>query len=101
MIDLAYAMGPLPGGNSGPASVLIQFVPMIATEVPTGPEVGLRLLMFGPGVEVTVKVMPLLDLPPTVTTTAPVVAPVGTGATMLVPLQLVGVAAVPLKVTVL
>jgi preprotein translocase subunit YajC len=30
VIDLAYAMGPLPGGNSGPASVFIQFVPMIA-----------------------------------------------------------------------
>ena len=31
----------------------------------------------------------------------PVVAPLGTGTTMLVALQLVGVAAVPLKVTVL
>ena len=40
-------------------------------------------------------------LPPTVTTTLPVVAPAGTGATMLVALQLVGVAAVPLNVTVL
>jgi len=40
-------------------------------------------------------------LPPTVTTTFPVVAPLGTGATMLVLLQLVGVAAVPLNVTVL
>ena len=35
------------------------------------------------------------------TTTAPVVAPAGTGAAMLVALQLVGVAVVPLKVTVL
>ena len=51
-----------------------------------------------PGV-VTVKVTPLLADPPTVTTTNPVVAPEGTGAAMLVALQLVGVAAVPLKVT--
>jgi hypothetical protein len=43
----------------------------------------------------------LLATPPTVTTTFPSVAPIGTGATMLVALQLVGVAGVPLKVTVL
>src|SRR6267378_2617410 len=49
----------------------------------------------------TVKLTPLLATPPTVTTTLPVVAPVGTGTTMLVALQLVGVAAVPLNVTVL
>src|SRR5713226_7732034 len=51
--------------------------------------------------DVTVKLAPLLATPPTVTTTFPVVAPVGTGAAMLVPLQLVGVAVVPLNVTVL
>jgi hypothetical protein len=50
---------------------------------------------------VTVKSSPLLATPPTVTTTLPLVAPAGTGATMLVALQLVGVAAVPLNVTVL
>ena len=47
------------------------------------------------------KLTPLLATPPTVTTTLPVVVPAGTGATMLVALQLVGVANVPLKVTVL
>ena len=47
------------------------------------------------------KSEPLLACPPTVTTTLPVVAPVGTGATIEVALQLVGVATVPLKVTVL
>src|SRR6266704_1890798 len=51
--------------------------------------------------EVTVKLAPLLATPPTVTTTLPVVAPLGTGTTMLGSLQLVGVATVPLKVTVL
>ena len=50
---------------------------------------------------VTVKVTPLLGIPPTVTSTGPVVAPAGRGATMLVPLQLLGVAAKPSKVTVL
>ncbi len=47
------------------------------------------------------KLAPLLATPPTVTTTLPVVAPLGTGTTMLGSLQLVGVATVPLKVTVL
>ncbi len=49
----------------------------------------------------TVKLAPLLANPPIVTTMFPVVAPAGTGATMLVLLQLVGVANVPLKATVL
>jgi hypothetical protein len=56
--------------------------------------------MLGAAV-VTVKFTPLLATPPTVTTTFPVVAPVGTGTTMLVGPQLVGVPAVPLNVTVL
>ena len=51
--------------------------------------------------EFTVKVMPLLNTPPALTITFPVVAPDGTGATMLVELQLVGEAAVPLNVSVL
>ena len=49
----------------------------------------------------TVKVTPLLAIPFTVTTTFPVVAPEGTDVTMLVALQLVTAAGVPLKVTVL
>ena len=47
------------------------------------------------------KATPLLAIPPTVTTTLPVVAPTGTGTAILVELQLVGVAVVPLTVTVL
>jgi len=70
------------------------------TEAPTNPEVGLRLVMLGGG-NVTVKVTPLLAVPPTVTTTLPLVAPTGTGTAMLVVLQLAGLAAVPLNVTVL
>ena len=57
--------------------------------------------MLGPG-EVTVKSTPLLETPETVTTTFPVVAPLGTGITTLVALQLVAVpAGMALKVTVL
>jgi hypothetical protein len=47
-----------------------------------------------------VKLTPLLATPDAVTVTLPVVASTGTEATMLVALQLVGVAAVPLKLTV-
>ena len=49
---------------------------------------------------VTVKVTVLLATPATVTTTGPLVAPLGTGTVMLVALQVVGVASVPLNVTV-
>jgi len=53
------------------------------------------------GGTITVKRTASLARPLTVTTTFPVVAPAGTGTTMLVALQLVGVADVPLNVTVL
>src|SRR2546422_9755345 len=77
-----------------------KFAPAIVTEVPINPDVGFKLVMLGAGT-VTVKLTPLLATPPTVTTTLPVVAPAGTGTTMLVALQLVGAVAVPLNVTVL
>jgi hypothetical protein len=76
-----------------------KLVPVMVTEVPAGPEVGFRLVIVGGAV--TVKLTPLLATPPTVTTTLPVLAPLGTGTAILVALQLVGVAAVPLNVTVL
>ena len=47
-----------------------------------------------------VKLTPLLATPPTVTTTVPVVAPVGTVVTMVVEFQLVVVVVVPLNFTV-
>jgi hypothetical protein len=77
-----------------------KFAPAIVTNVPAGPDVGLRLFMLGAGI-VTVKLRPLLGTPPTMTTTLPVVAPDGTGTVTLVVLQFVGVAAAPLNVTVL
>jgi hypothetical protein len=50
----------------------------------------------------TVKLTPLLGTPPTVTTTLPVLAPLGTVARMMVGLQKEAAPAlVPLKVTVL
>ena|SRR5882724_8684342 len=55
----------------------------------------------GAGGTVTVKFEPLLATPPTVTTTFPVVAPLGTGTTMLVALQVVGTDGTPLNVAVL
>jgi hypothetical protein len=77
-----------------------KFTPVIVTVAPTNPDVGFSPVMLGPG-ELTVKFTPLLATPPTVTTTFPVVAPAGTGVTMLVALQLVGVAVIPLNFTVL
>src|SRR5256886_3154114 len=77
-----------------------KLTPVIVTDVPRTPDVGLRLVMLGGGT-VTVKLTPLVATPPTVTTTFPVVAPLGTGATMLVAAQLVGVAAMPLNLIVL
>jgi hypothetical protein len=78
-----------------------KLLPAIVTDVPTTPVPGLTLVMLGDAALLTVKFTPLLLTPPTVTTTFPLVAPLGTGATMLVALQLVAVAFVPLKLTVL
>lgn len=96
----------LVGGAAVPLNVTVleplvapKFDPAIVTAVPTGPLVGDRLVMAGG--TVTVNGSALLAVPPTVTTTFPVAAPAGTGATMLAADQLVGVAAVPLNVTVL
>jgi hypothetical protein len=83
-----------------PPCVAPKFVPVIVTEVPTAAGFGSIFAMSGTGGD-TVNEYPLLGRPPTITTTLPVVAPAGTGAVMLVALQVVGVAAVPLNVTVL
>jgi len=70
----------------------------MATDCPAGPEAGLRLVMLGK----TVNGMLLLPypVPPTltITETLPVVPAAGTGATIVVALQLAGTAtAVPNK----
>ncbi len=65
------------------------------TAAPTAPVVIDRLLMLGAGT--TVKLTPLLFTPLANTTTLPVVAPLGTVTPILVALQLVTVARIPLK----
>ena len=87
---------------SVPVPVLVRVTDFVEPLFPTFtlPQFKLVVDKLTAGAE-TVNDTPLLDTPLTVTTTLPVVAPVGTGATIDVALQLVGVAAVPLKVTVL
>ena len=72
----------------------------MVTEAPSTPDVGFKLVMLGGGT-VTVKLTPVLATPSTITTTFPVVAPVGTLTTRLVALHVITVANVPLNVTVL
>src|SRR2546429_9738910 len=71
----------------------------MATDAPTAPDLGDNLLRLGPATTVTDPPAPAPPLP--VTTTLPVVAPAGTGATIEVALQLVGLALVALKKTAL
>jgi hypothetical protein len=80
-----------------------KLAPLIVTVAPTDPVPGDTDVMLGAagGAVVTVNATPLLATPPTVTTTFPLVAPLGTGTTMLVADQFVGAAFVVLNVTVL
>jgi hypothetical protein len=71
--------------------------PAIVTTVLTGPEAGVSEEMLGGGI--TVKLTEF-EGPPCVTITEPVVAVAGTGTAICVLLQLVGLPATPLKVTV-
>ena len=69
---------------------------------PTVNVVLLALVIVGPDAKKNMSYgLIVLDTPPTVTTTYPVVVPLGTGVTMLVALQDVGVADTPLNVIVL
>jgi hypothetical protein len=77
-----------------------KFAPEIVTKVPTIPDNGERLVTTGK--PDTVKPAPFVATPFTVAITLPVVAPVGTAATINVALQLlIVVAVVPLNPTVL
>src|SRR5213596_330292 len=80
----------------------LKFVPLIVTEVPTGPLVGVKDVIVGVGAPVTVKSVELVAVaPPLVTVILPVVAPVGTVAVSWVPVgfQENVVALVPLNFT--
>ncbi|MSR49289.1 MAG: hypothetical protein EXS07_04495 [Gemmataceae bacterium] len=58
----------------------VKFVPVITTEVPTGPAVGVKEVMVGAG-DATVKLVAVLTVPPgVVTEIGPVGAPTGTVA---------------------
>jgi len=74
-----------------------KFDPEIVTVEPVGPDAGKRATIAG----ATANDTPLLEIPPTVTNTRPVVAPLGAGTTMPVLPQLDGIAGTPLNVTVL
>lgn len=76
-----------------------KFAPAIVTDVPRAAAFGVTVEMLGAAT--TVNGEPLLGLPDTATTTFPVVAVAGTTATMLVALQLVVLAVMPLNLTVL
>ena len=77
--------------------VVAKFWPVMVSEVPTGPEVGETAEMDGANEKET----PLLEIPPTVATTSPVVAVEGAATDMVELLQAEGTAGTPLKVTVL
>jgi hypothetical protein len=95
--DVTVAVVPLNVTAPVPCE-LPKFDPVTVTAVPTAPDVTDKLVMLGAGT--TVKFTPLLGTPPAaVTTTLPVVAPLGAVAVMLLAPQLVTVALVPLKVT--
>lgn len=83
------------------AGVVLKFVPVIVTGVPTAPEVGEKFVIVGVRT-VTVKfVADVAVCPPTVTVIVPVVAPDGTVTVRLVALAAVTVAVVLLNFTVL
>jgi hypothetical protein len=75
-----------------PLTVPLKFVPVIVTDVPTGPKAGVNELIVGAGTGVTVKLVVLVACPAAVYTwIGPVVAPAGTTAVAPVVVGLVGV----------
>jgi len=78
--------------------VLVKLFPVMVMEAPGSPLAGFNEVIEGG--TVTVNKIPLLDtLPAAVTTTLPVVAPVGTLVVIVPEDQVIMVAGVPLKVT--
>ena len=80
--------------------VPVKLVPVIATDVPASPLVGVKDVMLGTAEPETVKFVALAAVPPGATTLIfPVVAPLGTVAWICVAESTMNVADVPLKVT--
>src|SRR5207245_2413052 len=103
--DVAVETGEKPTLSVSRSSVgsVLKLVPLTVSAEPACTIEGVKPVIVGGAlfVAATVNVTPLLDVLFTVTTTGPVVAPDGTVATMLVLLQLVAIALVPLNATVL
>jgi hypothetical protein len=75
-----------------PLTVPLKFVPVIVTDVPTGPKAGVNEVIVGAGAVATVKLVALVRCPAAVYTwIGPVVAPAGTTAVTEVALVVVGV----------
>ena len=77
MSDITLKLAALPLKRTALAPV--KFMPVIVTPAPTGPLVGVKLVIVGAGM--TVKLVALLAVPPgVVTLKGPVVEPAGTVA---------------------
>jgi hypothetical protein len=78
----------------------VKLVPLILTDDPTGPLVGLNDVIVGAPTPITVKFVELVAVPSGLATAiGPVVAPTGTVAVIFCALSIVNVADVPSKVT--
>jgi hypothetical protein len=96
VFDVIVAVVPLNFTEVAP----VRFVPVMITEVPTGPELGVNEVMVGTEAVPTVKFVALSAVPlAVVTLMGPVVAPAGTVVTICVALFDVIVAVVPLNFT--
>src|SRR5258705_110181 len=91
---------PLTASTIVPLPAAPKLAPLMTTDWPIPPDEGTRGGLIT-GVGITAKLTPLLSTPLAWTTTFPVVAPAGTGTAILVALQVVTVAVVPLNFTVL
>jgi len=82
--------------------VALKFVPLIITDAVTAPPVGLKLEMVGVGITIKLDALvTVMPVPLTATETDPVVAPVGTVVVILVAVEAVTFARVPLNRTIL
>ena len=101
MAALTGSVGPLKNTRLLPIEVP-KLEPLMVIVAPAAAVDGERLVIVGAAlVPATAKGTPLLTCPSTVTTIFPLVAPDGTGTTIAVGLQVLGMADRPLKVMVL
>ena len=103
-VALAELTAAVPPGNATvlPAVVATKFVPVIVTEVPAGPLVGLRPVIVGAPVAAagTVNSLTLVHVPPGVAMLIrPVVAPTGTEQVISVVVMVSTTAVTPLNAT--